>query len=206
MRAGTSWGSGGTNHTHTHTRTLTPTCCVLPVLPRAVLQLSPLVARANRPVLPVGHVQTRATTGTSAKHLLPGWLPHPCGAGRHGRSQSCLHKADCDRARTSRMVPAGVRHWRGSRRGLGDALITDAQTQQTQPSLVTHPCELTLWCAGRDSPDLSTRQAAGPATTVCGTTYTSASPGFIYGQTRVRDEYSVYCSVCSPKRRILFVP
>lgn len=35
--------------------------------------------------------------------------------------------------------------------GLGHALVADAQTQQTQPSCITHPCEIS--CSGRDGPD-----------------------------------------------------
>ena len=37
---------------------------------------------------------------------------------------------------------SGGRHWREARRGLRDALVTDAQTRQTQTSHITDPCEI----------------------------------------------------------------
>lgn len=44
-------------------------------------------------------------------------------------------------ARQSQDLQVSVRGGE-ARRGLGDALVTDAQTRQTQPSLITHPCKI----------------------------------------------------------------
>lgn len=177
MRAGQGWGSGGTSHTRT--RTLSPTCCVPPGLPRAVLQLSQSVAHANRPVLQYrwGQICLGCTfkpmpprEGTSANRLLPGWLPqpqclHPWGAGSHRQSQPSLHQADChhNKARTSRLVPVGE--------GIGEKpeegwempwSLRHKHDRLNQALLLTSVKSHALVSWERQPRHLSTQQAAGP--------------------------------------------
>lgn len=121
---GQGWSSRGTKCT------LSPICCTPHGLPRAVQQLSQLVAHANRPDLPGLPVQSSATTGTSAKHLLPSQHLHPWGGASHEVPQLSPH--ELPPSNQNLQVSAKGRE---ARRGLGDALVTEAQTAQAEPSL-----------------------------------------------------------------------
>ena len=122
------------------------------------------------PDLPGLRAQTGATAGTSAKRLLPGWLPqpqrlHPWGAGSHRRSQPSLHKADRHhgKARSSRLVPVG--EGVGEKPEKGWEMPWSLMHKHNRPSraLLLIPVKshaLVHW--ERQPRRLSTQQAAGP--------------------------------------------